>query len=150
MYLTLTVATRSVTSPLPGHVLDYRVRAREDQQLVAVLEPHQVRRFAPVPMHFDDFAVFVRVADVLAVNADTVTDGRFHGSPPALRCPCLAPASHATPGLASANTPLTHADGRLQDGAGGQQPVLAVRRPDELHARGERPAGDGDRQRERG
>jgi hypothetical protein len=40
-------------------------------------------------VHFDDFAVPVRVPDDMAVNADFVADGRFHARAP-FGCRCAA------------------------------------------------------------
>jgi predicted DNA-binding transcriptional regulator YafY len=54
------------------------VRAWEQEPRLPVGKPHQVRRLAAGPVHLHDFAVLVWVADDASVNADLVTDRRFH------------------------------------------------------------------------
>jgi hypothetical protein len=82
MYRTLTVGTLLVPAAWLWDVLDHGVRAGKEQERAAVLEPHQVRRFASVSVHFDDFSVLVRMADAVTAYADVVTDSRFHACLP--------------------------------------------------------------------
>lgn len=59
--------------------LDVAVRAREDQRLVAVGEPHQEGRAAVLAAGLDDLALAVRGADDSALHVQPVTDGCSHG-----------------------------------------------------------------------
>src|SRR5580692_11501118 len=57
---------------------DHRVRPGEQQPGPPVGEPHQVWRLASHSVDLDDFAGLVLMPDGVAVNANLVTDRRFH------------------------------------------------------------------------
>jgi hypothetical protein len=59
-------------------VLDYRARRGEEQALVLVLPPHQVRRFAVVTVDFGDPAVPVRLALPGRLHCEDVAHCSLH------------------------------------------------------------------------
>ncbi len=58
--------------------LDHRVRARVDEPGLAVVELDQIGRHSPGAVYLDDLADLVRMPDAVAVNADSVANGRLH------------------------------------------------------------------------
>jgi hypothetical protein len=72
-------------------MLDDRVRARQHQARVAIIEPHQVWRLPARPADFDDLADPLCLAHDVATHAQPVSGGCLHPptSSPAFRCgPC--------------------------------------------------------------
>src|SRR5215831_11242442 len=83
-------------------MFDDRVRAREHQAGMAVVETHQVRRLPARPADLDDLARPLCLAHDVAPHAEPVSNGCLHrptSSPAVARHPCPAgtlTASHRT------------------------------------------------------
>ena len=58
--------------------LDHRIRAREHQPRVPILEPHQVRRLSRAATNLDNLASPARVPDVMPVNVKPISYHCFH------------------------------------------------------------------------
>ncbi|PXY38058.1 hypothetical protein BA062_05550 [Prauserella flavalba] len=57
---------------------DLAVGAGENQPLVTVGKPHQIRRLALFAPYLDDFALLFSCADCASVYADPVSHGCLH------------------------------------------------------------------------
>src|SRR6266581_243417 len=89
-------ALRRSLLALLARVLDDRVRTREHQAGMAVVETHQVGRLPARPAHLDDLACPLRLAHDVATHMELVPDGCLHqstSSPAFARSPC--PGGHA-------------------------------------------------------
>ena len=64
--------------------LDQCVRPREHQPGVPVVEADQVGRLPRLPVHLDDLAALVRVADTIPANEEPVSNCCLH-APASLR-----------------------------------------------------------------
>jgi hypothetical protein len=64
---------------VPLEVLDLRIAPGKEETLVAVVTPaHEVRRISVLAADLEDLRVAIRLADVVALDDQTITDFRVH------------------------------------------------------------------------
>src|SRR5260370_5424837 len=99
-----------------ARMLDGRVRAREHQARVTVVEPHQVRRLPARPPDLDDLARPLRLAHDIAPHVEPVPDACLHPPPPhpGSRATHAPETAHTSVGHLTTTSIHLHADGSSQ------------------------------------
>src|SRR5436190_14078385 len=100
-------------------MLDDRIRAREHQARVTVVETHHVGRLPARSADLDDLARPLRLAHDVATHVEPVPDGCLHAAHLLTQVPALPMRRRTRPRSAHVATPSIHLDSEGWTGCAG-------------------------------